>query len=63
MREGIIPKDLINISATLDYVLNSFPIVEADLQKEFLNKAHSLEISSEKQLSEMEDNANLIGVK
>lgn len=56
-------KDLINMSATLDYVLNSFPIVEADLQKEFLNKAHSLEISSEKQLSEMEDNANLIGVK
>ena len=56
-------KDLINMSATLDYVLNSFPIVEADLQKEFLNKAHSLEISSEKQLSEMEDNANLVGVK
>lgn len=56
-------KDLINMSATLDYVLSSFPIVEADLQKEFLNKAHSLEISSEKQLSEMEDNANLIGVK
>lgn len=56
-------KDLINMSATLDYVLNNFSIVEADLQKEFLNKAHSLEISSEKQLSEMEDNANLIGVK
>lgn len=56
-------KDLINMSATLDYVLNNFSIVEADLQKEFLNKAHSLEISSEKQLSEMEDNANLVGVK
>ena len=56
-------KDLINMSATLDYVLNSFNIVEADIQKEFLNKAHSLEISSEKQLSEMEDNANLIGAK
>lgn len=56
-------KDLINMSATLDYVLNNFSIVEADLQKGFLNKAHSLEISSEKQLSEMEDNANLIGVK
>ena len=56
-------KDLINMSATLDYVLNNFSIVETDLQKEFLNKAHSLEISSEKQLSEMEDNANLVGVK
>lgn len=56
-------KDLINMSVTLDYVLNNFSIVEADLQKEFLNKAHSLEISSEKQLSEMEDNANLVGVK
>ena len=51
------------MSATLDYVLNNFSIVEADLQKEFLNKAHSLEILSERQLSEMEDNANLIGVK
>lgn len=56
-------KDLINMSATLDYVLKNFSIVEADLQKEFLNKAHSLEISSERQLSEMEDNANLVGVK
>lgn len=56
-------KDLINMSATLDYVLKNFSIVEADLQKEFLNKAHSLEILSERQLSEMEDNANLIGVK
>lgn len=56
-------RDLINMSATLDYVLNNFSIAEADLQKEFLNKAHSLEISSEKQLSEMEDNANLVGVK
>jgi hypothetical protein len=51
------------MSATLDYMLTNFSMVEADLQEEFLNKAHSLEISSERQLSEMEDNANLVGVK
>lgn len=56
-------KDLINMSATLDYMLNNFSIVEADLQKEFLERARSLEALSERQLSEMEDNANLIGVK
>jgi len=56
-------KDLINMSATLDYMLNNFSIVEADLQEEFLKMARSLEATSERQLSEMEDNANLIGVK
>ena len=35
----------------------------ADLQEEFLNKARSLEYTSEKQLSEMEDTANLVGAK
>lgn len=56
-------KDLINMSTTLDYMLTNFSMVEADLQEEFLNKAYSLEISSERQLSEMEDNANLVGAK
>lgn len=56
-------KDLINMSATLNYLLDNFSIVEVDLQEEFLKRARSLEATSEMKLSEMEDNANLIGVK
>jgi hypothetical protein len=51
------------MSATLNYMLDNFSIVEADLQDEFLGRARSLEALSERKLSEMEDNANLIGVK
>ena len=56
-------EDLINMSATLNYMLDNFSMVEADLQEEFLKRARSLETTFERQLSEMEDNANLIGVK
>ena len=56
-------KNLINMSATLNYMLDNFSMVEADLQEEFLGRARSLEALSERKLSEMEDNANLIGVK
>lgn len=56
-------EDLINMSVTLDYILDNFSMIESDLQEEFLKKARSLEVISERRLSEMEDNANLIGVK
>lgn len=56
-------KDLINMSTTLDYMLNNFSMFEADIQKKFLEQACSLEATSERQLSEMKYNANLIGVK
>lgn len=56
-------KDLVNISATVEYVLNNFSDVELDIQNELLMRASILESNSGENLLKLKSNAKLIGAE
>jgi len=56
-------KDLINISATVEYVLDSFSDVELDIQNELLMRASMLESNLDENLLKLKSDAKLIGAE
>lgn len=55
-------KDLVRLSATLDYALDNFEAFEEDCQKNILGRAERLSYNSSNNLSRIKNFADIIGV-